>query len=92
MNITTPAKCTAAALVLALLCGPAAAQTPNAQAPHAMTNIQPASDALSARQQAIPLIASFMAASDMPRLNAALHQGLDVGLTVSEAKEILVQL
>ena len=57
-----------------------------------MTNSQPNSDTLSARQQAIPLIASFMAASDMPRLNAALNQGLDAGMTVSEAKEILVQL
>jgi alkylhydroperoxidase/carboxymuconolactone decarboxylase family protein YurZ len=28
----------------------------------------------------------------MPRLNAALNQGLDAGLTVSEAKEVLVQL
>ncbi|EHP44500.1 carboxymuconolactone decarboxylase [Cupriavidus basilensis OR16] len=52
----------------------------------------PASDTLSAKQQAIPLIASFMAASDMPRLNAALNQGLDAGMTISEAKEILVQL
>ncbi|MBB3014129.1 carboxymuconolactone decarboxylase family protein [Cupriavidus alkaliphilus] len=50
------------------------------------------SDTLSARQQAIPLIAAFMATSDMPRLNAILNQGLDAGLTVSEAKEILVQL
>ncbi|RFP23239.1 alpha/beta fold hydrolase [Duganella sp. BJB488] len=50
------------------------------------------SDRLSARQQAIPLIASFAAASDMPRLRAALNQGLDTGLTISEAKEILVQL
>jgi alkylhydroperoxidase/carboxymuconolactone decarboxylase family protein YurZ len=33
-----------------------------------------------------------MAASDMPRLNAALNQGLDDGLTISEAKEVLVQL
>ena len=57
-----------------------------------MTNSQPTSDTLSARQQAIPLIASFMAASDMPRLNAALHQGLDAGLTISEAREVLVQL
>ena len=51
-----------------------------------------ASETLSERQQAIPLIASFMAASDIPRLNAALNQGLDAGLTISEAKEILVQL
>lgn len=58
--------------------------------PPAMTQAQ--SETLSARQQAIPLIASFMAASDMPRLNAALNQGLDAGLTVSECKEILVQL
>jgi 4-carboxymuconolactone decarboxylase len=28
----------------------------------------------------------------MPQLNAALNQGLDAGLTVSDAKEILVQL
>lgn len=52
----------------------------------------PVSETLSARQQAIPLIAASMATSDMPRLNAALNQGLDAGLTVSEAKEILVQL
>jgi 4-carboxymuconolactone decarboxylase len=47
---------------------------------------------LSAKQQAIPLIASFMAVSDMPKLNAALNQGLDAGLTISETKEVLVQL
>ena len=47
---------------------------------------------LSAKQQAIPLIASFMAISDMPRLNAALNQGLDAGLGINEAKEVLVQL
>ena len=49
-------------------------------------------ETLSAKQQAIPLIAAAMAVSDMPRLNAALNQGLDAGLSVSEAKEILVQL
>jgi alkylhydroperoxidase/carboxymuconolactone decarboxylase family protein YurZ len=47
---------------------------------------------LSAKQQAIPRIASYTAMSDMPKLGAALHQGLDAGLTVSEAKEVLVQL
>jgi len=47
---------------------------------------------LTARQQAIPLIAVFMASSDMAGLNASLNQGLDAGLTVSEAKETLVQL
>ena len=53
---------------------------------------QPRSDVLSSRQKAIPLIASFTASSDMPKLNAALAQGLDAGMTLSEAKEILVQL
>ena len=53
---------------------------------------QAASDTLSAKQQAVPLIAAFMAASDMPQLNTALNQGLDAGMTISEAKEILVQL
>jgi alkylhydroperoxidase/carboxymuconolactone decarboxylase family protein YurZ len=47
---------------------------------------------LSSRQQAIPLIAAFMASSNMPKLNTALNQGLDAGLTVSEAREILVHL
>jgi 4-carboxymuconolactone decarboxylase len=47
---------------------------------------------LSGKQQMIPLIAAFMATSDMPRLNAALNEGLDAGMTISESKEILVQL
>ena len=51
-----------------------------------------AAAALPARQQAIPLIAAAMATSNMPSLQAALNQGLDAGLTVSEAKEILVHL
>ena len=97
MNNTTPAKqrairAAAAALVLGigLATTPAYATQSN---PESLAVSTPArSEALSARQQAIPLIASFMAASDMPKLNAALHQGLDAGLTVSEAKEILVHL
>ncbi len=60
--------------------------------PQAATRAQPASETLSATQRAIPLIGAFMASSDMPRLNAALNQALDAGLSVSEAKEILVQL
>lgn len=60
--------------------------------PHVMSEALPTSETLSARQRAIPLIAASMAISDMPRLNAALNQGLDAGLTISETKEILVQL
>ena len=51
-----------------------------------------ASGTLSNKQLANPVIAAFMASSDLPRLNQALNQGLDAGLTVSETKEILVQL
>jgi 4-carboxymuconolactone decarboxylase len=50
------------------------------------------SETLTAKQKAITLIASSMATSDMPKLNTALNQGLDAGLTINEAKEILVQL
>jgi alkylhydroperoxidase/carboxymuconolactone decarboxylase family protein YurZ len=56
------------------------------------TSTQVASDVLSARQQAILPIAATAAAGDMPRLNAALNQGLDAGLTINDAKEVLVQL
>lgn len=48
--------------------------------------------ALSAKQAAIPLIAAAMATSDIPHLRTALTEGLDAGLTISEAKEILVHL
>ena len=57
-----------------------------------MTSSKARSDSLSAKQQSIPLIAAAMAASDMPKLNAALNEGLDAGLTIGEAREILVQL
>lgn len=50
------------------------------------------SAALSSRQQAIIPIAAFAAAGDMPNLNSALHSGLDNGLTISEQREVLVQV
>ena len=51
-----------------------------------------AAETLSARQQAIVPIAAFGAAGDMAGLNTALNQGLDAGLTVNDAKEVLIQL
>ncbi|AEV63135.1 carboxymuconolactone decarboxylase family protein [Pseudomonas ogarae] len=66
--------------------------TQAAEASQTMTNTQTSAETLSSQQQAIPLIAAFMATSDMPNLNAALNQGLDAGLSVSETREILVQL
>jgi alkylhydroperoxidase/carboxymuconolactone decarboxylase family protein YurZ len=50
------------------------------------------SETLNPRQQAIVPIAAFAAAGDIAKLNAALNQGLDAGLTLSDAKEVLVQL
>ena len=47
---------------------------------------------LSAKQRAIAPIGAAMAAGDLAQLNAALQRGLDAGLTVSDAREILVQL
>lgn len=57
-----------------------------------MTQTQAASETLSVRQQAIVPIAAFAAAGDMACLSLALNQGLDAGLTVSDVKEVLIQL
>ena len=98
MTNTTPAKrSTSGVLAAALGLSFGLAIAPghaarNTEEPQAMPSTQPAYETLSARQQAIVLIAAAMAASDMPKLNAALTEGLDAGLTISEAKEILVQL
>jgi 4-carboxymuconolactone decarboxylase len=55
-------------------------------------NAMSTSQTLSPKQQAIAPIAAFMAVGNMPKLNAALNQGLDAGLSISDTKEILVQL
>ncbi|MGF6372892.1 4-carboxymuconolactone decarboxylase [Paraburkholderia sp. RAU6.4a] len=87
----TGALTAALALSLGLTLAPSHAAQ-NAEAPQAMSDTQAPSGTLSVKQQAVLLIATFMATSDMPQLDVALNQGLDAGLTVSEAKEILVQL
>lgn len=48
--------------------------------------------ALSDKQQAIIPIGAFAATGDLGRLHTALGRGLDAGLTISDCKEILVQL
>lgn len=63
-----------------------------AAATQPLTRHYPSADSLSARQRAIPLIAALTASSDMAQLDAALHQGLDAGLSISETKELLVQM
>ncbi len=102
MRNTTPAerRVLALALVLSLGLGMASApgrggaQTATAQEPRTMTtpNAPPAALTLSAPQQAILPIAALASAGDMARLNTALNQGLDAGLSVSDAREVLVQL
>jgi 4-carboxymuconolactone decarboxylase len=76
----------AATMVVVSVLHPAVAQ------PNAGTASTSAAQALSQKQQAIAPIAAATAVGDIPRLNQALNQGLDAGLTLSEAKEILVQM
>ena len=95
MMTTDARKCTALPALMALCLGVAAifsVTTQAAEAAQTMINTPASATTLSSQQQAIPLIAAFMATSDMPHLNAALNQGLDAGLTISETREILVQL
>lgn len=82
------------ALVAVLACGSAAARSHDAKESTNMTlqNTTPATDTLSAQQQAILPIAAFAAAGDIGELNTALNQGLDAGLAISDEREVLVQL
>jgi 4-carboxymuconolactone decarboxylase len=45
---------------------------------------------LNARQKAMISIAAFTAIGNMPKLETALNEGMDTGLTVNEVKEILI--
>lgn len=47
---------------------------------------------LNSKQESIVLISAFTANGDLANLHIALHGGLDAGLTVSEIKEVIVQL
>jgi alkylhydroperoxidase/carboxymuconolactone decarboxylase family protein YurZ len=91
MNNTTPAKplrrflLTAGAAIVLAGFHPAFITGASAQAPAPASAAHP----LSPKQQAIAPVAAAMAQGDMPRLNAALNQGLDDGLTVSDGREIL---
>ncbi|UUT10577.1 carboxymuconolactone decarboxylase family protein [Pseudomonas zeae] len=95
-TITTETRSSAALPALMAFClsvgSMFSATTQAAETPQSMTTPQTTAQALSSKQQTIPLIAAFMATSDMPNLNSALNQALDAGLTISETREILVQL
>ncbi|RIK29618.1 MAG: carboxymuconolactone decarboxylase [Chloroflexi bacterium] len=47
---------------------------------------------LTQQQESIVTIAAFAAVGNLPQLNAALQQGLDAGLTISDCREVLVQI
>ncbi|TFZ07468.1 carboxymuconolactone decarboxylase family protein [Ramlibacter henchirensis] len=49
-------------------------------------------NALTRKQLAIAPIGAAAARGDLPQLSAALEEGLDAGLSISDAKEILVQM
>ncbi|WP_175839382.1 carboxymuconolactone decarboxylase family protein [Burkholderia anthina] len=65
---------------------------PTTQESQHVTSTPIASETLSPRQQGIVPIAAFAAKGDLAKLNTALNQGLDAGLTVSDVREVLVQL
>lgn len=69
----------------------AAAAPPSTRNPNMPSN-NPSAQALDSKQLAIGPIAASAAEGDVARLGVALVQGLEAGLTVSEVKEVLVQL
>jgi 4-carboxymuconolactone decarboxylase len=87
--LTLFAALVAATTALAVSPRPATAQATARTQDAATVTTDPG---LTPRQQSIAPIGAAMASGDMTRLATALNQGLDAGLTVSDAKEILVQL
>ena len=51
-----------------------------------------AEELLTQKQKDLVMISSYTASSDLNRLETAIKQGLDDGLTVNEIKEVLVQM
>lgn len=102
MHNTTPAKrhgmrvcagALAAALAVVAVLGNASPNMQETQGMNASPSSAPsASETLSPQQQAILPIAAFAAAGDMSRLDTALNKGLDAGLTISDIREVLVQV
>lgn len=96
MNSTQPSKNRYARLGplagLVILASVIGAHVSGANTPHESETKMATEQTLTAKQLAVAPIGASMAAGDMPRLRDALNRGLDAGLTISESKEILVQL
>lgn len=76
---------------MVLLCSLSPNLKAQTMAPNNATALQ-TDNKLTAKEQAIVLIAAFTAKGNMPKLQQALETGLNLGLTVNEIKEVLVQL
>src|SRR4051812_23608961 len=63
----------------------------NIKTMNAQNNIN-ANPTLTAQEQSIVTIAALTAVTDLEHLKTELNSGLDVGLTVNEIKEVLVQM
>lgn len=91
-NTTASERLTRRALIAAVAAMAATLSNPAMSTTSQEPTTMPTAKVLSPRQQAIAPITAAAAVGDMPRLNAALMQGLDAGLTISDTKEMLVQL
>jgi len=81
------------ALCAALVCSSSAAEeASNSASIRNRTMLTQQQHPLTAPQKQTAAIAASAATGDIPALNAALQQGLDAGLTISDCREILVQL
>lgn len=94
---STPAndRCSASALLLMLATAGATTEGASTQISIeavTMTHESNPPGSLTVAQQAIVPIAAFAAAGDMKKLGDAIGQALDAGLTVSDIREVLVQL
>ncbi|QXH53473.1 carboxymuconolactone decarboxylase family protein [Pseudomonas fakonensis] len=92
MNSTAPRRWSSLRPALGALMLVASLSNAFAQEPHSVNTATTTSVSLDTRQQAILPIAAFAAVGDLGKLNPALNQGLDAGLSISEVREVLVQL
>jgi len=96
MNSTQPSNYRHARLGLLagliVLAGVLGAHVSSASTTHNLETKRGSEQTLTAKQLAVAPIGASMATGDMPRLRDALNRGLDAGMTISESKEILVQL
>ncbi len=95
MTNTTLTKCSSICMLavggLLSLSTAVSQAAPATNSDRARSSTQSTSETLSAQQQAIIPIAAFAAAGNIPKLEEALNQGLDDGLSISDVKEVLVQ-